>query len=67
MNWRDIEKAAKEQAWRVERTTRGHRMFVPPDPTKRIVYGPGTPSDHRSIKNTLASLRRQGLIWPPRR
>jgi hypothetical protein len=27
----------------------------------------GTPSDHRSIMNALAPLKRRGFRWPPRR
>jgi len=64
MNLRDIEKAAKEQGWEVGRTKKGHPRFVPPDPTKEIVIGSGTPSDWRALKNLLAQLKRQGFIWP---
>jgi len=38
--------------------------FVPPDPTKEIVIGSGTPSDWRARRNLLAQLKRQGFIWP---
>jgi predicted RNA binding protein YcfA (HicA-like mRNA interferase family) len=64
MSLREIEKAAKEQGWGVGRTQKGHLKFVPPDRTKNIVIGSGTPSDRRSIKNLLAELKRQGFIWP---
>jgi predicted RNA binding protein YcfA (HicA-like mRNA interferase family) len=64
MDLRNLEKAAKEQGWEVGRTKKGHPKFVPPDPTKRIVVGSGTPSDRRAIRNLLAELKRQGLIWP---
>jgi hypothetical protein len=37
---------------------------VPPDATKQIVIGSGTPGDQRAIKNLLANLKRQGFIWP---
>ncbi len=67
MDLRDIEKAAREQGFRVERTKKGHPVFYPPDPKKNPVYGSGTPSDHRSIRNLLAELRRAGLVWPPGR
>jgi predicted RNA binding protein YcfA (HicA-like mRNA interferase family) len=61
---REIEKAAKEQGWQVGRTMKGHLRYVPPDPTRRIVIGSGTPSDSRAMKNFLAELKRQGFIWP---
>lgn len=64
MNLRDIERAAKEQGWEVGRTKKGHPRFVPPDPTRGIVIGSGTPSDWRALKNLLAELKRQGFIWP---
>jgi len=64
MNIRDIEKAAVAQGWQVGRTARGHIRFVPPDASKKIVIGSGTPSDARSISNLLAELRRQGFVWP---
>lgn len=64
MDLRDLEKAAKDQGWEVGRTKKGHPKFVPPDRTKKIVVGSGTPSDWRAIMNLLAELKRQGLIWP---
>ncbi len=27
---------------------------------------PATPSDHRSLRNAIAILRRAGFVWPPR-
>jgi len=30
---RDLEKAAKQQGWKVDRTTKGHVRFTPKDPT----------------------------------
>lgn len=64
MDLRKIEQAAREQGWRVERTTKGHIRFVPPDATMPMVIASGTPSDQRSIKNLIAQLRRSGFIWP---
>jgi len=65
MNLREIEDVARAQGFIVGRTMKGHPKFTPPDPTKEIVVFSGTPSDHRSLKNGLARLRRQGFIWPP--
>lgn len=64
MDFRKIQKAAREQGWRVERTRSGHWRFVPQDPSKPIVHAAGTPSDVRGIRNLLADLRRSGLVWP---
>ncbi len=64
MDIRKIEKAAREQGWRVERTKKGHWRFIPPDPNKKIVLGSGTPGDQRAIRNLLANLKREGFIWP---
>ncbi|MBI4277506.1 MAG: hypothetical protein HY660_03530 [Armatimonadetes bacterium] len=64
---KDIEKAAREQGWRVEPTRKG-LQFIPPETEKQIVQWHGTPSDVRAIRNFLAALKRQGFIWPwPRR
>ena len=64
MDIHKIEKAAREQSWEVGKTKKGHLRFVPPDTTKQIVIGSGTPGDQRAIKNMLAELKRQGFIWP---
>jgi hypothetical protein len=60
----ELERAALDQGWLVEGTRRGHRRFVPPDPTRSIVIGSGTPGDYRAIRNLLAQLKRQGMVWP---
>jgi hypothetical protein len=61
-NIRDIERAAREQGWRVELTTKGHVRYIPTDKSKKIVIHGGTPSDHRSTRNLIAALRRSGLV-----
>jgi hypothetical protein len=63
MDFRDIQRAALDQGWRIEPTKKGVR-FVPPDPLKPMVQWHGTPSDVRAIRNFLALLKQQGLIWP---
>lgn len=62
---KEIDKAARAQGFRIERTKKGHRRYIPPDPSKPIVIGSGTASDYRAEKNLLSQLRRSGLIWPP--
>lgn len=64
MNLRDIEKAARAQGWTVTCTKRGHPKFIPPDPSRSIVIGSGTPSDQRALRNLIAEVRRQGMKWP---
>lgn len=53
--------AASAAGWRVERTQKSHYKFFPPDTSKGIVTVEGTPSDHRSIRNTRSRLRAAGL------
>ena len=65
MDWRDIERAAVDQGWRVERTKKGLGLY-PPDPAHSPVFWHGTPSDVRAIRNMVAEMRRRGFIWPPR-
>jgi hypothetical protein len=48
MDFREIRKAAREQGWRVELTSKNHWRFVPPDPSQPMVYTGGTPSDWRA-------------------
>lgn len=56
---RKLLKSLEAQGWRVERTKKGHYVAYAPDGVGRVTI-PGTPSDHRSMKNTLADLRRHG-------
>jgi hypothetical protein len=62
---RDLEKAARQQGWRVDRTTKGHPRFWPPDRSKPAIVFSGTPSDWRAIRNFISRLRSNGFIWPP--
>jgi hypothetical protein len=62
---RDLEKAAKRQGWRIDRTTAGHVRFWPPNRSIPPAIFSGTPSDRRAIRNLLADLRRKGFRWPP--
>jgi predicted RNA binding protein YcfA (HicA-like mRNA interferase family) len=58
--------ALEDQGWRVERTRKGHWRCYAPDGVGIVVLA-GTPSDHRSFANAVATLRRYGSQWPPRR
>lgn len=64
----DLIRLAVSQGWRHTRTSKGHHRLIPPPGQKdRNGYPafpvtlPSTPSDHRSIKNCMAQLRRFGL------
>lgn len=61
--WEKVLAAAKAQGWTRRDTKKGF-FLVPPDPTKPLVQIHRTPSDHRALKNTLAQMRRSGLVWP---
>ncbi len=63
MDYRDIERAATQQGWRIEPKRRGV-MFLPADRTKAAVMWHRTPSDRRALANFLAELKRSGFIWP---
>lgn len=63
MDYRSIERAAKDQGWRIKPSKKG-LMFYPPDETQSPVAWHGTPSDVRAMWNFLARLRIRGLEWP---
>lgn len=56
---RKIVKRLEKQGWRVEHG-KTHTKLFPPDKTKPIVVVPNTPSDHRSLRNSIAQIRRSG-------
>lgn len=56
--WR---KLATRAGWRVERTGSGHWSFKSPDLAVAPIIVASTPSDHRSMLNARAALRRAGL------
>jgi hypothetical protein len=57
---RPLVKAAQQQGWTLDFTSRGHLKIIPPDGGVPV-YGAGTTSDRRSIKNLAAMLRRAGV------
>lgn len=51
------------QGFEVERTSKGHyRVYLD---GVWVTTLPGTPSDWRSFKNSLAAAKRAGFQWPP--
>lgn len=63
MDYRSIEKAGREQGWRIRNVKKGVQ-FLPPDPTMGIVTWHGTPSDVHALRNFLSRLCQRGFIWP---
>jgi len=47
--------------WRVVPTRRGHIKCYPPGGGPLVLL-PGTPSDHRAVKNAVARLVRSGKV-----
>jgi len=64
-NLKKILKAVEAAGFETRVTKKGH-IIVTKD-GRRITTFAGTASDHRSIRNGLAALRRAGFEWPPRR
>jgi hypothetical protein len=62
---KEITREAERQGWRVGKTKKGHLKFFAPDGESIVTTG-GTPSDHRSIDNLIARLRRYGFQWKGR-
>lgn len=53
-------KDLEDQGWRVVLARSGHYKAYPPDKRQDMVVMPSTPSDHRSLKNTIRDLRHSG-------
>lgn len=63
----DLIQKARSQGWTVIGSSGGHWIFRSPDKSQAQVVVPGTPSDHRSMKNAKSALRRAGLTLNRRR
>jgi predicted RNA binding protein YcfA (HicA-like mRNA interferase family) len=61
---RSLIRALEDQGFTVQRTRRGH-WLVRDAKGQAVATMAGTPSDHRSWRNSLARLKRAGLVWPP--
>lgn len=53
-------KDAEAQGWAVDVTHGGHLKWT--SPTGKIVFSAFSPSDHRSLKNTVSQLKVGGFI-----
>lgn len=59
--FRKILEAAQTQGWRVERTTKGHWQFIPPNPKIPMVVTGNTSGDARSVRHFLSQMRKSGF------
>lgn len=55
------------QGWKVEQTQGNHWKCTPPAVEIAAIVTGGTPSDHKALKNFLASLRRAGWEDPTKK
>jgi hypothetical protein len=60
---RKVVKALEEQGFDVTVTTKQHYMVWRKG--EYVTTLPGTPSDHRSMRNAIAKAKRLGFRWPP--
>ena len=60
-----IVKALEDQGFEVTVTSKGH-IIVTRDGEVITTFS-GTPSDWRSIRNSLSYARKAGFRWPPKR
>ena len=58
-NTTKLVKALRKQGWRVDLLKNGHYRAYAPD-GETVIHFSGTPSDHRSLANTIALLRKAG-------
>lgn len=58
-HWKQILKEAERQGITVEKTANSHYKLTRPDVAEypQIVFVPGTPSDWRSLRNSVAIMR----------
>ncbi|MEJ5869340.1 hypothetical protein WDV85_16540 [Pseudokineococcus sp. 5B2Z-1] len=57
---RALIKELEDQGWRVVLARSGHYKAFPPDKSQSMVTMPSTPSDHRSMRNTIRDLKHSG-------
>lgn len=65
---RDIQRvidAALEQGWRAVPAMTSHTRLLSPDGRTQVT-APATPSDWRSVQNTISQMRRGGFKWKGR-
>ena len=63
MDIRDVEKALKVQGWTLQVASNDHRRYFTPSGEYVVDY-PNTASSETRLRNTVAALKRAGLIFP---
>lgn len=63
---RKVLRALEDQGFLVTRSSKGHWLVDTAD-GRRVGVFAATPGDTRSLKNSIAQLRRHGFTWPPAR
>jgi hypothetical protein len=63
---RKLLKEAERQGFTWRQTRKGHIQVRDAEGMVVAVFA-GTASDHRSMRNALADLKRAGFQWPPRK
>lgn len=63
---RKLLKALEAQGFTVERTKGSHYLIRNAE-GQAVATIAGSASDHRSMRNVLAYLRKAGFVWPPKR
>jgi len=61
MTLKRLLKAAKKQGFSARKTGSGHWLLTPPTKGLAMVTVASTASDHRSMRNTLALLKKSGF------
>lgn len=61
-DFKKVIREAERQGWRAVQTRNGHWALYAPDGIG-LVHAAGTPSDHRSLANTIGRMRNYGFVW----
>jgi hypothetical protein len=64
MELSEVDEAARDQGWRIERRGDRLRVYVPPDKSLKSVYFIESASMDDAIWSLLSELRRAGFRWP---
>lgn len=64
MNIKQLLTIAKEQGWELRRGEKHYQLKPPPGSNAQVQTIAATPSDHRSVDNARAQLRRVGIVFP---
>jgi hypothetical protein len=57
--YRSLARKARDEGWTIAATRRGHLAWR--SPSGALIVTPGTPSESRGYRNTVAAFKRAGL------